>query len=58
MNGNGCSNCKHLRVIVSQTSDYWCSTKNEYKNLSDFISNCDKFEKDNISLMEKEEKGW
>ena len=28
-----CGNCKHLSVIVSQTSDYWCSMKDEYLNL-------------------------
>ena len=27
-----CGNCKHLSVIVSQTSDYWCSMKDEYLN--------------------------
>ena len=31
-----CGNCKHLSVIVSQTSDYWCSMKDEYLNLIDF----------------------
>lgn len=55
---NRCDNCKHLSVIVSQTSDYWCSIKNEYKNWSNFISNCDDFEADVLSLKEKENKVW
>lgn len=55
---NKCRNCKYLRVIVSQTSDYWCFVKNEYKNYSDFISNCKKFEPDSKTLLEKEEEGW
>ena len=40
-----CGNCKHLSVIVSQTSDYWCSMKGEYLNLIDFKKNCIEFEK-------------
>lgn len=53
-----CGNCKHLSVIVSQTSDYWCSMKDEYLNLIDFKKNCTEFEKDNLSLTEKENKVW
>ena len=53
-----CSNCKHLSVIVSQNSDYWCYVKNEYLNFSEFKENCDEFEKDNLSLTEKENKVW
>ena len=58
MTENKCRNCKHLKVIVSQTSDYWCSAKDEYKNGSDFIFNCDDFEADILSLREKENKVW
>ena len=53
-----CSICRHLSVIVSQTSDYWCSKKNEYLNLTDFKENCTEFEKDNLSLTEKENRVW
>lgn len=55
---NKCRNCKNLSVIVSQTSDYWCSEKNEYKNWSDFVSNCEEFESDSETLREKEERVW
>ena len=48
-----CGNCKHLSVIVSQTSDYWCSMKGEYLNLIDFKKNCTEFEEDNLSLTER-----
>lgn len=57
-NKRNCSDCKFLSVIVSQTSDYWCSMKNEYLNLTDFKKNCTEFEKDNLSLTEKENKVW
>ena len=53
-----CENCKHLSVIVSQASDYWCSMKDEYLNLIDFQKNCTEFEEDNLSLTEKENKVW
>lgn len=53
-----CRNCKHLSVIVSQTSDYWRSMKDEYLNLIDFKKNCTEFEEDNLSLTEKENKVW
>ena len=53
-----CGNCKHLAVIISQTSDYWCSIKDEYLNSIDFQKNCTEFEEDNLSLTEKENKVW
>lgn len=52
---NKCSNCKHLSVIISQSSDYYCYSKRKNMEIIDFISNCDNFEADNISLTEKEE---
>lgn len=55
---NRCRNCKHLDVIVSQTSDYYCYKKHSYMNSSDFIKNCEDFVEDTVSLIEKEEKGW
>ena len=53
-----CRNCKHLSVIVSQISDYYCSMKNEYLSFSDFKDECIEFEKDELSLREKENKVW
>lgn len=51
-----CNTCKHLSVIVSQNSDYWCSVKNEYLNFNEFKENCNEFEKDKLSLSKKEDK--
>lgn len=53
-----CVRCKHLDVIISQTSDYYCSMKDEYLNFTDFKDKCVEFEKDELSLREKENKVW
>lgn len=58
MTGNNCRNCKHLGVIISQTSDYYCYKKHSYMNLGDFIKNCEDFVEDIVSLKEKENKVW
>ena len=55
---NKCRNCKHLSVIISQTSDYYCYYKHQNMSFMDFISNCEGFEADNVSLKEKEDKVW
>lgn len=58
---NKCSNCKNLSVIISQMSDYYCYYRkgnDSYMNITDFITNCDGFEADDISLTEKEERVW
>ena len=55
---NKCSNCKHLGVIISQTSDYYCYYNHQNMSLLDFVSNCDGFELDVVSLSEKEDRVW
>ena len=51
-----CSHCKHLKVIISQMSDYYCPKKEEYILCLGDV--CDDFIFDNVTLDEKEEKIW
>ena len=53
-----CRNCKHLNVIVSQQSDYWCFKKNLYLGFEDFIDDCTEWKQDSETLKEKEERVW
>ena len=58
MTENKCSNCKHLDVIISQASDYYCYYNNQNMTSADLSMQCDGFEADTVSLKEKEDKVW
>lgn len=53
-----CGNCKHCRVIISQMADYWCAKKDLYFHCDTLTQNCSDFEKDTVTLEEKEDKVW
>ena len=53
-----CGDCKYLIVIISQMGDYYCYKKKTYPCVGRFISDCEDFTLDEISLDEKEEKAW
>lgn len=58
MTEKSCRTCKNLNVIVSQTSDYWCSKKDLYLGFEGFIDDCNEWEQDVETLREKEERVW
>ena len=48
MSEQRCSDCKHLGVIISQMSDYFCYKKRIYMNIDD----------DELTLEMKEKQVW
>ena len=53
-----CSDCKHLGVIISQMSDYFCYKKRIYMNIDDLSFCCDDFIFDELTLEIKEKRVW
>ena len=52
-----CVDCKHLKVIISQSGNYRCYKTDRYIDY-EFYKNCEYFEFDEVPLKEKEEKVW
>ena len=53
-----CGDCKYYRVIISQMADYWCAKKDLYFHCDTLTQSCSDFEKDTVTLEEKEDKVW
>ena len=57
MSENCCVNCKHLKVIISQSGNYRCYKRDLYIDYN-FHVDCKDFELDEIPLREKERRVW
>lgn len=52
-----CSDCEHIKVIISQMGNYYCPKKEVYIDY-EFYCDCDDFKRGNETLLEKEKKVW